>query len=53
MKEIFKKMLLTLTLIIFIQNDAIIIHNMKEDAYFNEELVSPCNDKPCPDTYTT
>ncbi len=45
----FKKLLLTLALIIIVQNGVIVVSNLPEDTYTCDDSVSPCNDEPLPE----
>lgn len=47
----FKKILMALAIIIIVQNGTVIVYNTGNDAgsYSEEEGISPCSDRPCPD----
>ncbi|MDE5825056.1 MAG: hypothetical protein K2H91_10315 [Lachnospiraceae bacterium] len=47
----FKKMLLTLALVIIIQNSVIAAQTLPGNPYAGDESVSPCNDKPIHDEH--
>lgn len=44
-----RKMLLTLALVIIVQNGTVIVYNTAEDtgAYSEEDGIAPCSDRPC------
>ncbi len=48
-----KKILLTLTFIFFIQNNSILLPDLPESTYSNEELISPQSDLPTYSTHVT
>jgi len=46
-----RNVLLALTLVFFMQHGSILLPDLPEDPYSDEEMISPQNDKPNPDTH--